>query len=295
MTTALIIGGISFNTMIYVDEFPAPAPGTVFASNYHETIGSTGAGKALNMARLAFDVTLHGLLGDDANGQLIRDYMKSHQVNLITDSDSAGTQRHINWIDKNGERVSFIINSGTFEPQLDQSRLNALIQQSDIVHLSIVNYARHFIPIARKLNKSLWMDLHDYDGKNPYYDDFIAGSDIIFLSDDAMPDYRVFMQNMINAGKEAVICTHGKRGSTALTSDGRWIETPILPYEYVDSNGAGDAFISGCLYGYTQGYDIDKWLKMGTIAGGLCITSKELASPDLSPDMIESEYTRHYA
>ena len=52
MTRALILGGVSWNTMLYMDEFPEPVPHTAFASGIYETVGSSGAGKALNLRQL---------------------------------------------------------------------------------------------------------------------------------------------------------------------------------------------------------------------------------------------------
>ena len=50
MTRALVVGGVAFNTMIQLDRFPEPRSQTVFSRGYYETIGETGAGKALNCA-----------------------------------------------------------------------------------------------------------------------------------------------------------------------------------------------------------------------------------------------------
>ena len=61
----VIFGAASWNTMIRVDAFPEPGPATVFPPGWHETVGSSGAGKAMNLARLGVHVTLHCLLGDD--------------------------------------------------------------------------------------------------------------------------------------------------------------------------------------------------------------------------------------
>lgn len=56
MPHALVIGGVSFNTMVYLDTFPQPLPQTIFSTGFHETVGSTGAGKALNLRKLGFFV-----------------------------------------------------------------------------------------------------------------------------------------------------------------------------------------------------------------------------------------------
>ena len=115
------------------------------------------------------------------------------------------------------------------------------------------------------------------------------------MSSDALPDYRPFMERQIAAGKQLLVCTHGRSGSTALVPDGTWIDIPALSgYEQVDTNGAGDSFFAGLLYGYLQGYDVERSLRLGTITAGLCVTSTELAYPDLSPVLLESEYRRHY-
>ena len=108
-----------------------------------------------------------------------------------------------------------------------------------------------------------------------------------------MSGYRPFMQHLVTQGKKLVVCTHGRHGSTALTSDHRWIDTPIVPgYTVRDTNGAGDAFFAGFLYGHSRQRPIEQCLRLASITGGLCVTSEELAAPTLSPELLESEYRK---
>jgi sugar/nucleoside kinase (ribokinase family) len=72
---ALVLGGVSWNTMVYLDTFPDPRPHTVFARDAHETVGSSGAGKALNLAHVGAEVALWGAVGDDESGRRIREVM----------------------------------------------------------------------------------------------------------------------------------------------------------------------------------------------------------------------------
>ena len=44
--TVVAFGAASWNTMIRVDAFPAPEPGSFFPPSWHEPIGSSGAGNA---------------------------------------------------------------------------------------------------------------------------------------------------------------------------------------------------------------------------------------------------------
>ena len=80
----------------------------------------------------------------------------------------------------------------------------------------------------------------------------------------------------------------------ALTSDGTWIEMAAEPFEMVDTNGAGDAYVSGFLYGHSQGEDIETCMQLGTIAEGLAVGSYELAHPNLSINRLTVEYENHY-
>jgi acarbose 7IV-phosphotransferase len=295
MRRVLVLVGVSYNLMIYLDAFPAPAPQTVASNGCHETVGATGAGKALNLGRLDLAVTLHGLIGDDYHGGKIREYLAQEPLTFVYDLDPAGTQRHVNLMDARGRRISIFLSYGSSHPPVDHARLAALIAQSDYIVLNIANYCRFLIPLIQQAGKAIWCDIHDYDGQNPYHQDFIEAADYVFLSSDALAEYRAFMARLIAAGKQLVVCTHGADGSTALTPAGRWIETPALSdYARRDTNGAGDAFFAGFLHGFAQGAPVERCLRLATIVGGLCITSPELAWPDLSPAVLEQEYARHY-
>lgn len=295
MTRALVVGGVAFNTMIRLDRFPEPRSQTVFSQGYHETIGATGAGKALNLRKLGFDVTLHALVGDDLYGRRIEERLQQEGIHFLRDIDPRGTERHVNLMDAEGGRISIYMAYATFEPQLDLGRLEALIPTHDYVVLNINNYVRRLIPAVKRAGKELWCDIHDFDGRNDYHRDFIEAADRVFMSSDAMSDYRPFMEHLVRQGKKLVVCTHGRDGSTALASDGRWIETPIVPSPTVrDTNGAGDAFFAGFLFAHARGYPLEQCLRLASITGALCVTSEELAAPSLSPEFLEAEYRRHF-
>ncbi len=291
----LVIGGISFNTMVYLDQLPQPAPQTVRAKHFHETLGSTGAGKALNLQKLGFNVTLHGLIGEDIYGDRIRQILARNQVTAVLELDPAGTKRHLNLMSSDGARISIFLESGSPEAGVDSGVLGRLIQDCDLVVLNILNYARVLIPAIAAVGKQVWCDIHDYDGRAEYHRDFIEAADMIQLSSDALPDFRPFMQALAARGKSPVICTHGRNGATGLGPEGQWIDMPVLSdYERVDTNGAGDAFFAGVLLGHRLDLNLERCLRLGTIVSGLCITSRELAHPDLSTGLLRREYRRHY-
>ena len=293
MQRLLILGGVSYNLMIYLDRFPLPQPQTVFSRGYHETVGSSGAGKALNLQRLGLDVTLYALIGADEAGERARAALQQAGVHFVPGLDPGGTRRHVNLMDADGGRISIFIADGSFEPPLDLDTVAGLLPRAEVVVLNITNYCRHFIPLIRAHHKPIWCDIHDYDGVNPYHRDFIDAAEVVFMSSEKMPAYRPFMQQLVDGGKKLVVCTHGAQGAIALTSAGEWLETPAVPgVPIVDTNGAGDAFFAGVYYGLAHDYPLPRSLRLGAIAASMAVASLELASPDLTPGAAEAAYGR---
>jgi len=243
-----VIGGVSYDTIVQLSELPSPISQTIFSSQTYDMIGSTGSGKAIALKKLGFDVKLQGVIGQDEYGKKLRIRFENEQIPFLYEIDKSKTERHLNLMDNQGKRISIFLSNISFEQEFDYNQLSPFIQEADYVILNIINYCRNYIPIIRKLHKDIWCDLHDYDGKNPYYQDFIDAADYIFFSSDLVEDYKPIMSSWILKGKKLVICTHGNKGASCLTNNDIWYEEPInSSFQLVDSNGAGDNFFAGFL------------------------------------------------
>lgn len=75
----LVVGGYSYNAMIYLDEFPQETE-THHAKHFQETVGSTGAGKTMNLGRLGLNVTFHAMIGRDRYGEVIKETFATGSV-----------------------------------------------------------------------------------------------------------------------------------------------------------------------------------------------------------------------
>ncbi|WP_176560312.1 carbohydrate kinase family protein [Brevibacillus dissolubilis] len=295
MKKILVFGGVSYNLMIDVDEFPAPVPQTIHAKAYHEAVGSTGAGKSLALKRLGLDVVFHGVIGDDLYGEKIKELFRHEQIPFYYDIAPTGTERHTNLMKNHtGERLSIFLTSPPADTPLHEATIERLIQESDIIFLNIAPYCRKVIPMIKKHGKEIWCDLHSYDGASEYHAEFIQHADVLLYSSELDPNYRQTMQTWMAQGKKLAICTHASQGSTALLPTGEWIETPALPYKAVDTNGAGDSFFSGFLYGYLQGEPVRRCMQLATVTAGLTVTSRELIHSELSVGKLYQEYQRWY-
>ena len=289
-------GGASWNSVITLDEFPGNIPQTIHECDFDETLGNTGAGKALTLSQLGFETTFHAMLGDDVYGELVTKELNKPNLHFMTDIDPKGTERHVNIMNGRGERISIFINPSSDEPELEYTKFRSWIADSDYAVINISNYCRNLLPICQELGKAIWTDLHDYNLGNSYHQDFIDAADYVFLSSDNLPEYEEFMHQQIAQGKQLVVCTHAKKGASALTKEGEWFDVPIIDsYQMVNTNGAGDSFFSGFLYAFDKGYDTIDCLRYATIAAGLCITSKSLSNLGTNPSLLEQEYLKYYS
>jgi sugar/nucleoside kinase (ribokinase family) len=276
-SSALVVGGVSWNHLVYVDRFPAPVPQTVFASGHHETVGSSGAGKALNLAYLGWNATLWAPVGDDEAGGRVRRVLDEAGVELRSVIDPRGTMRHVNLMDANGDRISIFANPATPDLAVDADEVIELALAAELVSVTIFEYCRALLAPLREAGVRLWIDVHDYDGENPYHDDFIAAADHLQVSSVILDGWRSFAESRIDAGATTVACTHGRNGASVLTAAG-WVDVDARHIdELVDTNGAGDAWFAGFATSWLGDGDPARAADAGAVAAAEAVTSVDLA------------------
>lgn len=288
MKKIFVAGGVSYNNVIQLDEFPEPVGKTYHQCIYSEGIGSTGAGKSLNLSKLGFSVTLHSLLGDDEYRTKVMKILEEEGIRVIYSVDKKGTERHVNILNKVGQRISFFTNPVSDEIEVELDLIEKQLLQADYVVINIYNYCKKILPLCSKNSIPIWTDLHDYNGAN-YYNEFIAASDYIFMSDEYIPEPLTILQSLIEKGKSLAVCTRAHRGSIAMNSYGDIVDVPVKSqYKNVNSNGAGDAFFSGFMYAHALGLDLASCMDCASEAAGLCVESMGLVNPLMSPQKVVS-------
>lgn len=68
-----------------------------------------------------------------------------------------------------------------------------------------------------------------------------------------------------------VIIKLDKEGCMIRDEKGQRIIPPLQDLNFVDATGAGDAFLSGFVYGIYHGYNLDDCVRFGNTTGGTCV------------------------
>ena len=85
-------------------------------------------------------------------------------------------------------------------------------------------------------------------------------------------DVNAAIQSIMSIGIEALIVKRGAKGSTVYLKGGTSIDVPGFPVEVMNVLGAGDAFASGFIYGYLNGWNWYKSCRMGNACGAILVT-----------------------
>ncbi len=85
-------------------------------------------------------------------------------------------------------------------------------------------------------------------------------------------DLDAAVEALLACGPQALVVKRGARGCTIFLKDGEPLEVPGFPVRVLNTLGAGDAFASGFIYGFIQGWDWYKMARMGNACGALIVT-----------------------
>ncbi len=98
-------------------------------------------------------------------------------------------------------------------------------------------------------------------------------------------DYTPMVEYFLEEGVENVFITLGKEGVIYGNKDLIHYQPPV-PSKVVNTIGAGDAFLAGIIFGFIQGYDLDRIARLGLITAGLTVQSEEVVSHEIDPELI---------
>jgi sugar/nucleoside kinase (ribokinase family) len=244
----------------------------------------TGAGTAVDLAKLGADVVTFGCIGSDEIGDFLLDLLRRHgvdaRVSRVSHAQSSAT---ILPIKPNGDRPAFhVVGANAFLELVDVDRQTVetagaiLLGGPDRMGGFLGEPARTVLGWARASGVVTAMDLLDARPSHRY-DETLA---LLPLVDHLLPNEEQLCDlfdesDPLNAARLAI--EHGAgRVTVSLGADGclvvdadRHVHIPGRVVDVVDTTGCGDALTAGYLRALTLGDDPVEAARLGVVAASL--------------------------
>ncbi|MER0443977.1 carbohydrate kinase family protein [Streptomyces sp. Edi4] len=274
----LVVGGVGVDTIVRVDELRVPPGDSVFVEPLRDYVGHTGNGVALGWHALGLRTKFLDFLGDDPQGRMVLDHYARAGLDFTHLPSPHGTPRSANLVDPRGRRFSFYDGRHPEDLRLPRDFHLPFLRRSAHVHLSIVGHNQDMYEDIHRLGVTSSTDLHDWDGRNPHHRRYALNSDYVFLSAAAVRDeLPSVLRAVIDEGRARfVVATDGAEGCHLLARGDRGIRHfPAVRPErpVVDTNGAGDAFVTAFLHSLFEGHSLEKCVLAGSVAGAFACGS----------------------
>ncbi|WP_335985893.1 carbohydrate kinase family protein [Glycomyces sp. MUSA5-2] len=289
MLDILVVGGVGVDTIVRVPEIAIGDGDSTHVEPILDYVAHTGNGVALGCLHLGLATRFIDYIGDDEQGALIRRHYDAHGLDFRYLISPNGTSRSVNLVDAGGRRYSFYDYRHDPDLRMPESFFGPHVAEAKHVHVSIPNHTRDVLAAIPE-GVTVSTDLHGWDGEAEHQKDFARRADLVTLSAARLGgDPEKAMRWIIDNGRATVvIATDGEHGGYVLERGGSLeryraidpvaelgaVSPEWAEWAPVDSNGAGDAFVSGLLWARGKGYGLAEALDAGRISGAYACRTK---------------------
>jgi sugar/nucleoside kinase (ribokinase family) len=245
------------------------------------TPGSSSVIFACGAARMGLKVAFIGVVGDDLFGHFMLDAMQARGVDtshvIIDPTRKTGFTVILNRITDRGMLTYF----GAIDALTVNQISDDLLAQARHLHIASYFLQTNLQPglpdlfhRARSSGLTTSLDTNwDPDEKWTGVQDILNLTNVFLPNENevialaGLPEVNPAAQKLA-ANSEIVAVKMGGDGELAIQGDAV-VQAPAIPVKIVDTVGAGDTFDSGFIYGFLQGWPLEKSLKLGIACGSL--------------------------
>lgn len=265
----MVAGLVQTESIVDVEELPLPYKG--FESTpwiINADIGGAGFNEAMALRWLGNEVDFMSMVSKHMSRARIKVQLEKDHIDLNMDyvlPKLEGMPTSVVLYAK-GKKQTFEDVKDIRIVQYDADLYESRIQDKDMVLIANCNFCRPLLQLAKKYNKPLALHVRSMRAERiANKEDFLAASDIIYISDD---DLEGDPYECINACREKydpeiILMGIGKRGVILYTrEEGSVIEyKPVATYDIVNTVGAGNAMYSSFLHYYVKTKDAKEAIK----------------------------------
>ncbi len=262
MKKILVSGLINLETTLRIDSFPieyTPVRYPFFG------VSSSVSGVGYNLAKaltiLGNSIRFLSLIGKDAPGNLVYQALHTERIEaeyILPELDQ--TPQSVILYERDGRRQICVDLKDIQEKIFPQDRFCQAIVDCEIALLCNINFSRPLLPLARQAGKIVATDVHAIaDLEDEYNREFMAAADILFMSDDNLPNNPEDWAQQIfrRYPAEIVVIGLGAQGALLGVRSDRFLERipAVTTRRVINTIGAGDALLSAFIHVYIQTRD----------------------------------------
>ncbi|WP_205326192.1 carbohydrate kinase family protein [Glycomyces sp. YM15] len=296
MLDILVVGGVGVDTIVRVPEIAIGEGDSLGVEPIYDYVAHTGNGVALGCLHLGLATRFIDYIGDDEQGRLVLRHYEEHGLDFRHLISPDGTSRSVNLVDAGGRRFSFYDYRHDRDLRMPAEFFGPHVAETRHVHVSIPNHTRTVLTAVPE-GVTVSTDLHGWDGEAEHQKAFAQRADLVTMSAARLggnPE-KAMRWVLDNGRASVVIATDGEHGGYVLERGGSLEHYDAIDpvrelgwsdWAPVDSNGAGDAFVSGMLWARAQGGDLAMALDAGRVAGAYACRTKGTSTALISAEQM---------
>jgi ribokinase len=289
----LVSGLINVETTLRVEHFPVPYEPVRYPFFGVETaISGVGLNVAKALTTLGNRVRLCSMVGRDMGGDATRAALREADVDdRFVLERLAQTPQSVILYDGEGRRQINVDLKDVQEREYPEAVFEEALEGCDVAVMCNVNFSRRFLDRARRAGALVASDVHAIsDPDDPYDADFMRAADVLFLSDERLPEAPETFATRLHEryGARVIVVGLGAEGALLSVRGERQTRVPaVVTRQVVNTIGAGDALFSAFLHAYARSGNALEALQKATVFASYKIGVKSAAEGFLTAADLE--------
>lgn len=272
-------GGVGFANidLLYSGLERIPEKGEeVYAKSFDMQLGGGIPGTMINTARLGIPSRVITFIGKDYFSEFVQKAFEQYQVELVNLYQGDGMPVTLS-------SAMVCHQDRSFLSYRDEVEITPEIMEQAYCHLtgaSVVDMHVGFLDVYRKLKEEGSIQVFDTGWEDDLsiekYEEYLKTAD--YYVPNQKEALKITGESTVEAAAESlsryfqdVIIKLDKDGCLLKNRDGVRVIPPLEGIEAVDATGAGDAFMSGFLYGLFYHFPVEQCIRFGNVTGGVCV------------------------